>query len=350
VHVALVLAEADSGRASTIELSNALTAAGHEVEVFGADAATRGTAQDDLAAYTAGLREAWAMRTPDVVHAQSWLSGMAALSAAHGPDIPVVQSFGAGTDPRNAEVRKLVPVLARRAGWMAASNTAQLLELLNMGCARSRLSVIPAGVDRTLFTPPGPVAPRGAARHRVVSMWSPSTPVDQAMIVTTLTAIPDTEWVVAVDPVDAEAAGSTVRTMAEAAGVGDRLTVQQVDDGHQLAALLRSADAFGCPVTADPTGFTTLRAMSCGIPVVGTAVGALVDIVVDDVTGWLVPAGETLKFVDAMRRLLHEPFAGRGMGGAGRDRACSRYSWERVATDALRAYTGALDQVRAVTA
>lgn len=132
------------------------------------------------------------------------------------------------------------------------------------------------------------------------------------MMVTTLTAIPDTEWVVAVDPVDAEAAGSTVRTMAEAAGVGDRLTVQQVDDGHQLAALLRSADAYGCPVTADPTGFATLRAMSCGIPVVGTAVGALVDIVVDDVTGWLVPAGETLKFADAMRRLLHEPLPAAG--------------------------------------
>lgn len=350
MHVAIVLAEEDSGRAPTIELSSALTAAGHEVDVYGAEAGTRGPAQDDLAGYTAGLREAWSLRAPDVVHAQSWLSGMAALSAANGPGIPVVQTFAAGTDPRSAEVRKLVPVLARRAGWMAASNTAQLLELLNMGCARSRLSVIPAGVDGTLFTPPGPVASRGAARYRVVSMWSPSTPLDQAMIATTLTAIPDTEWVVAAEPENAEAAGAAVRTIAAAAAVGDRLTVQQVTDEGQLAALLRSADAFGCPVTADPTGFTTLRAMSCGIPVVGTAVGALVDIVVDDVTGWLVPAGETLKFVDAMRRMLHEPFAGRGMGGAGRDRACSRYSWERVATDALRAYTGALAQVRAVNA
>jgi len=350
VHVAIVLAEADSGRAPTIELSNALTAAGHEVDVYGADAGTRGAAHDDLAGYTSALREAWSLRAPEVVHAQSWLSGMAALSAAHGPGIPVVQSFGAGTDPRSAQVRKLVPVLARRAGWMAASNTTQLLELLNMGCARSRLSVIPAGVDGTLFTPPGPVAPRGASRHRVVSMWSPSTPVDQAMIAATVTAIPDTEWVVAADPEHADAAGAAMRSIAAAAGLDDRLTVHRVDDDHQLAALLRSADAFGCPVTADASGFTTLRAMSCGVPVVGTAVGALVDIVVDDVTGWLVPAGETLKFVDAMRRMLHEPFAGRGMGGAGRDRACSRYSWERVATDALRAYTGALAQVRTVTA
>ncbi len=350
MHVAIVLAEADSGRASTIELSRALTAAGHEVDVYGADVGTRGAAQNDLAGYTAGLREAWALRAPDVVHAQSWLSGMAALSAAHGPGIPVVQSFGAGTDPRHAEVRKLVPVLARRAGWMAASNTAQLLELLNMGCARSRLSVIPAGVDSAGFTPPGPVAPRGAARHRVVSMWSPSTPVNPAVIAATVTAIPDTEWVVAADPTDFEAAAAAVRRIAQAAGVGERLTVQQVGDESQLAALLGSADAFACPVTAVPTVFTTRRAMSFGVPVVGSAVGALVDIVVDDVTGWLVPAGEPLKFVDALRRLLHEPFAGRGMGGAGRDRACSRYSWERVVADALRAYTGALDQVRVVTA
>ena len=56
-----------------------------------------------------------------------------------------------------------------------------------------------------------------------------------------------------------------------------------------LPALLRSADALVTVPWYEPFGITPLEAMACGVPVVASAVGGLIDTVVDGVTGRHVP-------------------------------------------------------------
>src|SRR5260370_12099935 len=54
------------------------------------------------AALAGQLADRWRREAPDVIHAQSWTSGLAALAGARGLDIPVVQTFqslGAGVRP-----------------------------------------------------------------------------------------------------------------------------------------------------------------------------------------------------------------------------------------------------------
>jgi glycosyltransferase involved in cell wall biosynthesis len=363
-------------------LSTALAAGGHDVTVY-----TPSTGGDDrvvtaqgyrviplpgtstgpgsgLGVFTEHLERVWSDDRPDLVHAPSWLSGMAAQSAARAQRIPIVQSFtGLAGVPRGtvgvadsdvAERAKLERLLARRADWVAANNTEEMFTLLGMGCARSRVSVVPCGVDIEVFNPAGPVAERGRAAYRIVSVATSTGRFDVETAVRALVALTDTELVFAVDvsTPTAEVAGEVTRLTAAAAdaGVADRVTIVEVDTAAELAALLRSADVSACLATTEPTGAAALMAMGCGVPVVATSVGALTDIVVDEVTGRMVPAGDVAGLVEVARRLLHEPFAGRGMGAAGRDRARSRYSWDRVAGDAARAYTGALGSVGVVSA
>jgi len=213
--------------------------------------------------------------------------------------------------------------------------------------------VVPCGVDLEVFTPPGPVAERMATPARIVSIASPTGRFDVVTAVRVLAALSDTELVFAVDAAAGPAvAGEATALLAAArdAGVADRVRVVEARSAGELAELLRSADLCACFAATEPSGAAALMAMGCGVPVVATTVGALADIVVDDVTGRLVPAGDIAAFVDAARRLLHEPFAARGMGAAGRDRARSRYSWDRVAADAARAYAGALGAMGVVSA
>ena len=107
---------------------------------------------------------------------------------------------------------------------------------------------------------------------------------------------------------------------------------------EELPPLVRSADVVACSPEQEPSGSAALAAMACGVPVVASAVGALNDIVVDDVTGRLVAQINPAGFAEAINVLMRDAFLRRSFGAAGRDRASARYSWDRVAEDVLRIY------------
>jgi glycosyltransferase involved in cell wall biosynthesis len=107
-----------------------------------------------------------------------------------------------------------------------------------------------------------------------------------------------------------------------------------------MPALLRSADVVACTPWYEPFGIVPLEAMACGIPVVASAVGGMLDTVVHDVTGRLVAPKHPSDTADALYPLLRDAFLRRSLGAAGRDRARSRYSWDRIAGATMRIYDG----------
>jgi D-inositol-3-phosphate glycosyltransferase len=109
-----------------------------------------------------------------------------------------------------------------------------------------------------------------------------------------------------------------------------------------LPALLRSADVVACTPADGSSGVVALKAMACGVPVVASAVGALVDIVVDDVTGHLVTHQDPRQLANCLNSLLRDSFLRRSLGSAGRDRTVARYSWDRIAADTVRLYQASI--------
>ncbi len=121
---------------------------------------------------------------------------------------------------------------------------------------------------------------------------------------------------------------------------------------HELSAVLTQATAFVCPSVYEPLGIVNLEAMACGAAVVGTATGGIPEVVVDGVTGRLVPieqvddgTGTPLdpeRFVAdlaaALTEVVSDPAAARRMGEAGRARAESDFSWTSVATRTRQIY------------
>jgi glycosyltransferase involved in cell wall biosynthesis len=71
--------------------------------------------------------------------------------------------------------------------------------------------------------------------------------------------------------------------------------------------------------------------MACGVPVVGTAVGGLVDTVVDGRTGLLVPPRCPEQLAAALGNLLADPARRARMGAAGRARVVAAYDWREIA-------------------
>ncbi|MGL4339823.1 MAG: glycogen synthase [Rhodoglobus sp.] len=113
---------------------------------------------------------------------------------------------------------------------------------------------------------------------------------------------------------------------------------------HDLSVVLTSATTFVCPSVYEPLGIVNLEAMACGVPVVGTATGGIPEVIVDGVTGRLVPITqrddgtgtptEPDRFVAdlaaTLTEVISDPAAARRMGEMGRQRAENHFSWASI--------------------
>jgi D-inositol-3-phosphate glycosyltransferase len=298
------------------------------------------------------LAQQWADDPPDVVHAHFWMSGLAALVAANDLGIPVVQTFHAlgvvkrryqgAADTSPDERVRMERMIGKRASWVAATCSDEVFELVRMGVPRSRISVVPCGVDDVQFCPEGPAWSRSPGLSRIVSLGRlvPRKGIDTA--VEALAALPGTELVIAGGPpaeaLHADAEARRLRSRAEELGVADRVHLLGQVGREDVPGLLRSADAVVTTPWYEPFGMVPLEAMACGVPVVAAAVGGLTDTVVDGVTGRLVPPRRPDLLARALRPMLADPALRAGYGAAGVDRALCRYTWDRVGADTHRLY------------
>jgi glycosyltransferase involved in cell wall biosynthesis len=99
-----------------------------------------------------------------------------------------------------------------------------------------------------------------------------------------------------------------------------------------------AADAFVMPSHAEGFGFTNVEALSFGLPVVSSAVGAIPETVADGRTGLLVPPGDVDALAQAMQRLLADPDSARRLGQAGRADFLARFTLERFRAELGRVY------------
>jgi sugar transferase (PEP-CTERM/EpsH1 system associated) len=93
-----------------------------------------------------------------------------------------------------------------------------------------------------------------------------------------------------------------------------------------IADILRSLDIFCMPSLAEGTPGSALEAMASGLPVVGTRVGGLPEVVDDGVTGMLVPPDDAPAMAAALARYAADPGVARLHGVAGRERILNRYN------------------------
>ena len=91
----------------------------------------------------------------------------------------------------------------------------------------------------------------------------------------------------------------------------------------EIDVFVLSSDNEGLPISL-------LEAMAVGKPIVATRVGGVPEVVVDGVTGLLVPTRDPEALADAILRLLEDPSEARRMGARGRERLMQQFTMERM--------------------
>jgi glycosyltransferase involved in cell wall biosynthesis len=85
-------------------------------------------------------------------------------------------------------------------------------------------------------------------------------------------------------------------------------------------------------------GLVVIEGMACGAPAIVTDVCSLPEVVVDGVTGFVVPPNDSGALRAKIRWLHNHPEAARRMGEAARKRVLDVFTWDRVVDRCLEAY------------
>jgi glycosyltransferase involved in cell wall biosynthesis len=115
---------------------------------------------------------------------------------------------------------------------------------------------------------------------------------------------------------------------------------------RELGELYERCAVVACPSHREGFNVVCAEAMAYGRPVVAGAVGGLLDLVVDEETGLLVPPRDVSALRGALERLLGDQELRGRLGAAARERARTNFSWDRVTDLTLAAYDEALMQSR----
>lgn len=252
-----------------------------------------------------------AAREADLLHAHWLPSG--AIAALCGKPF-VVQLWG--TDVELAHrARPLARWILRRARLTICASSALAGEARTLGALDVR--VIPSGVD----VPPGEHEEAMPPEVLFVGRLSPEKGVLQLV----------------------DAAQGMKLVLAGDGPLRGRLPNALGFVPHErLGPLYRRAAVVACPSLREGFGVVCLEAMANGAAVVASAVGGLLDLVVDGETGLLVPPGDVPALRAALQRLLGDPQLRRRLGAAARARAAAEFSWERATWSTLTAYEDAL--------
>jgi glycosyltransferase involved in cell wall biosynthesis len=236
--------------------------------------------------------------------------------------------------------------LARAAdavAWAAASAVVTLgarmrQEIEARGVPGERIRVIPNAIDAERFGPgprdPDLAAMLGVRPDRVVIGYVGS--------LTWYEDLPALVWVVRdllargrevqlLIVGDGPAAGD-IRAAAQAAGLGDRLLLPGRVPHDRIVAVERLIDVFvvarrDLRLTRLVTPIKPIEALAAGCVVVVNDLPALAEVVTDDVTGRVVPAGDHAALVEALDMLVGDPDARRRLGAAGAAWARSERTW-----------------------
>jgi starch synthase len=137
-------------------------------------------------------------------------------------------------------------------------------------------------------------------------------------------------------------------------GTGHNLVwIEQMVTKEEAIQLYSHCAVFCCPSVYEPFGIINLEAMACKAPVVASATGGILEVVVEGETGYLVPfqadpvttfpmdpAQFAKDLAARITQLLADPAKAQRMGEAGRKRVEERFSWTTIAAQTIQLYKG----------
>jgi glycosyltransferase involved in cell wall biosynthesis len=114
----------------------------------------------------------------------------------------------------------------------------------------------------------------------------------------------------------------------------------------EMLPLYRAADISILPSLVEATSIAGLESMACGLPLIGTNVGGIPDLILHGDTGLLVPPADPNELARAINELISCPDQRSTMGMQARKRAIEQFNWNRIVRETIKIYEEATSMFR----
>ena len=309
---------------------------------------------------TIRLRQLWALaalprvlraRHVDVVHAHQGEDVavlLLALLAATAHRCPLVVTVhccvGHTLEARGARARlvRLAGGVVERRTLRRASDVLVLVArtaalLVADGVPAQRVHVLPSGFEPGVFVGPGPDPFPDLPHPRVGYVGRLAEQKAPHRLVEAFGEVDDRARLVLVGDgplrpvVEAAVAASPARA---------RITCRGFVPHAQVPSVLAALDVLVLPSVYEEMGSVLVEAMASGLPVVASNVGGIPEVVVDGITGLLVPPDDVPALGKAVDELVRDDQLRARIGAAARERA-RQYAWPELAARVEQVYTSA---------
>jgi len=261
----------------------------------------------------AGVRRLIAEHKIDIVHARSRAPAWPALYAARAEKVPFVTTYHGIYNASSTLKRFYNSVMAKGDVVIANSKFTENHILREHGINPDHITVIPRGVDMTLFDPARLHGVNVRERRTSWGVAEDSKLIllpgrltrwkGQIIAIDALTRLkPDYHLVLLGDAQGRDDYVAELKAQAATLGIADRVHMP----GHDadMATAYLAADIVICPST-DPEAFgrTAAEAQAMGLPVIASDHGGAVEVVEHGKAGWRVPPGDAIALSNAILRI-----------------------------------------------
>jgi glycosyltransferase involved in cell wall biosynthesis len=186
-----------------------------------------------------------------------------------------------------------------------------------------RITVIPNAVDTDYFKPdqdPSPKPPAVLFMGRLVREKDPLNLLEGFRLAAQ--AVPEATFeIIGNGPFKSE-----IEERIRRYSLGSRIKL--LPASADVRPAFRKASGFTLPSASEASPNVIIEAMAMGLPVVGTGVGGIPELIEHGRTGFLVHPGSPQQLADALVHLLKNQDLARAMGQAGRERVLAYHSLE----------------------
>jgi glycosyltransferase involved in cell wall biosynthesis len=270
------------------------------------------------------------------------LRGVPVIVSLRGSDVP-------GYDCYNRSMQRAHRLLAplTRWIWLRADRVVAVCEslgaLTQRTCPGLAYSVVPNGVDLKLFHPRQPARrpDGGPVRCLAVARLVERKGLGELIRAFALLERGRFELEIVGDGPDER----VLRELAQSLGVAQEVRFTGALDREGVAQRYREADLFTLPSAAEAFGNVFAEALASGLPIVGSTIGGIPELVEPGVNGILVTPGDPLALSKAIQYLSEDSDLRESMSARNRAKAEATLNWSQATQRYVSIYEGVMHQL-----